>query len=100
MRFALLGDHADGLDMARALAASGRHELAVYAGPPEGGQYLERGGLAPSRVGDLEEVLADPSIDAVIVATPLATRSVVLRLAVHSERHVLCFHPADEAPDV
>jgi hypothetical protein len=34
MRFALLGDHLDGLDMARVLVASGRHELAAYTGQP------------------------------------------------------------------
>ena len=68
MRFALLGDHPDGLDMARALAGSGRHELAAYSGPPLGADCLARWGLQPRLVGDVEEVLADPAIHAIIVA--------------------------------
>jgi predicted dehydrogenase len=100
MRFALFGDHPDGLDMARALAESGRHELTVYCGPPLGIEILARAGLKPSRVGDAEEILADPSIDAVIVAGTAAHRAAQLRRALQSERHVLCVHPADRSPDI
>jgi predicted dehydrogenase len=99
MRFALLGDHPDGLDMARALAESGRHELMVYSGPPVGAEYLRRWGLSIQQVGDLEEVLADPAIDALIVAGSLGDRPAQLRRALQSERHVLCLHPADQVPD-
>jgi predicted dehydrogenase len=100
MRFALLGDHPDGLHMARALAESGRHEIAVYSGPPLGAEQLARHGLEPHRVGDVEEVLADPRIQAIIVAGGAAGRPVQLRRALQSERHVLCVHPADRSPDV
>jgi hypothetical protein len=99
MRFALLGDHPDGLDMARALAASGRHELTAYSGPPVGAEYLRRWGLIARTVPDLEEVLADPAIDAVLVAGGPAIRASQLRRALQSERHVLCVHPADGGPD-
>jgi predicted dehydrogenase len=99
MRFALLGDNPDGLDMARALAASGRHVLAVYSGPPVGAEYLRRWGLGFQPVGDLEEVLADPAIDALIIAGSPSDRPAQLRRALRSERHVLCVHPADQAPD-
>src|SRR5438876_3164239 len=99
MRFALFGDHPDGLDMARALAASGRHELVVYTGEPEGAESLSRWGLAVKRIGDVEEALADPSIEAVIVASRLVDRPAHLRRALQSERHVLCVHPADQTPD-
>src|SRR5262249_54172980 len=99
MRVALLGDHPDGLDMARALAESGRHELAVYSGGPIGREYLARWGIAARSVGDLEEVLADPAIDAVIVAGSPADRPAQLRRALQSERHVLCVHPVDQTPD-
>jgi hypothetical protein len=99
MRFALLGDHPDGLDMARALAESGRHELAVYCGPGPGAEYLRRWELHPARMGDLEEVLADPRIEAVIVAGGSADRPAQLRRALQSERHALCVHPLDENPD-
>jgi predicted dehydrogenase len=99
MRFALLGDHPDGLDMARALAATGRHELAGYTGQPAGAQSLRRWGLGVTLVRDVEEVLADPSIEAIIVASRLADRPAHLRRALQSERHVLCVHPADQTPD-
>jgi hypothetical protein len=99
-RFALLGDHPDGLEMARALAASGRHELAIYSGSALGNEYLRRWGLEPRRVGDLEEVLADPGIQVVIVAGKPALRPGQLRRALQSERHVLCVCPVDDSPDL
>jgi predicted dehydrogenase len=99
MRFALLGDHPDGLDMARALVESGRHELAVYCGPAAGAEYLRRWTAGYKRVGDMEEVLADPAIAAVIVAGRTADRSEQLRRALQSERHVLCVQPFDTTLD-
>jgi predicted dehydrogenase len=100
MRFALLGDHPDGLDLARALVATGHHELASYTGTAVGLEYLHRFGLRFTPSADLEEVLADPAIAAVIVAGPLAERPTQLRRALQSERHVLCVHPADTTPDL
>lgn len=104
MRFALLGDHPSGLAVAAALAASGRHELAAFAGvgatPAAGIGMLRSRGLTGKPVGDLEEILADPAIEAVIVASPLAVRPAHLRRALQSERHVLCVHPPDATPDV
>lgn len=100
MRFALLGDHPDGLAMARALAASGRHALVTYSGPAAGLTILERDGLRPQRVGDLEEVLADPAIEGVIVAGGSAQRAGQLRRALQSEHHVLCVHPVDPSADI
>src|SRR5271157_3842468 len=100
MRFALLGDHPDGLEMARALASSERHEVAVYSGPALGMEYLQRWGLKPARVSDLEEVLADPRVQAVIVAGSPAQRPGQLRRALQSERHVLCICPVDDSPDL
>src|SRR5579871_1874397 len=85
--------------MARALVASGRHELATYTGPPAGAEVLARWGLVVRRIRDVEEILADPSIEAIIVASPFADRPAHLRRALQSERHVLCVHPADQTPD-
>jgi predicted dehydrogenase len=99
MHFALIGDHPDGLDMARALIESGRHKLAVYSGSPVGADYLRRWGLAFKPVSDLEEVLADPAIDAVIIGGKPAQRPEMLRRALQSERHVLCVQPVDATPD-
>lgn len=100
MKFALLGDHPDGLDVTRALTATGRHELQAYAGPGAGLEVLNRAGLTPRRVGDIEEILADPGIEGVVVASGVNARGPMLRRAVQSERHVLCVHPADSKPDL
>ncbi len=99
MRFALLGDHPDGLDMARALVESGRHKLAIYCGPVEGRERLARWELRPRFLGDLEETLAAPDLEAVIVAGRLDSRPIQLRRALQSEHHVLCVHPASDSPD-
>ncbi|MBL8800325.1 MAG: hypothetical protein JNM56_40975 [Planctomycetia bacterium] len=100
MRFALLGNHPDGIQMARALTASGRHEWLAYCGPKPGSEELVRLGLNVRVVGDLEEVLADPAVQLVIVAGKPGERPAQLRRALQSERPVLCVHPADESPDI
>jgi predicted dehydrogenase len=100
MRFALLGNHPDGLQMVRALTATGRHQLVAYSGPAPGAEALRRFGISIKPVGDMEEILADPAVEAVIVAGRSGDRAVQLRRALQSERHVLCVHPADEAPDI
>src|SRR5437667_4256938 len=100
MRFALLGSHPDGLAMAWAVSQSGRHELAGYSGPATGADFLREHGIPMKSVGDMEEVLADPAIEAVIVGGRLADRPAQLRRALQSERHVLCVHPPDETPDI
>jgi hypothetical protein len=95
MRFALLGNHPDGLAMAEALVATGRHTLAVVCDtdPPA---------FAPQskRYPEIEEVLADPGVELVIVAGPMSNRAEQLRRAVQSERNVLCVHPCAEKPDI
>jgi predicted dehydrogenase len=100
MRFALLGDHPDGLNLARAVGSSERHELLLYSGPAAGLQHLQRHGLAPCVVADLEEVLANAQLDAVIVAGIPSERPVQLRRALQSEYHVLCVHPSDASPNL
>ncbi len=97
MRFALLGDHPDGLDMAGALVDSGRHSLTVCTIALPEAEVRRLGG--PRVVPDVEEILADPAIEAVIVAGSPSVRPAQLRRALQSERHVLCVHPADEKPD-
>ena len=51
-------------------------------------------------VSDVEEVLADPAIEAVIVAGHPGVRPAQLRRALQSERHVLCVHPPDQTPEI
>lgn len=100
MRFGLLGDHPDGIEMAAALVATGRHALVVYSGPPAGQEALRAGSLTPPAVGDMEEVLADPGVDAIIVAGKLSVRGAQLRRALQSDRHVLCVYPPDPSADL
>jgi hypothetical protein len=99
MRFALLGDHPDGVDMACALAESGRHRILAYTAPLSA-DVLRRWGENVRRVIDVEEVLADPAIEAVIVAGHAGVRPAQLRRALQSERHVLCVHPPDQTPEI
>jgi len=95
MRFALIGNHPDGAAMARALIETGKHELTAVcaADPPD---------FAPAarRELDFEELLADPEIGLVIVASPLGRRGEDLRRAAQSERAVMCVHPCDARPDL
>jgi len=99
MRFALLGDHPDGVAMACALAESGRHRVLAYTAAL-GEEVLRRWGGEVRRVSDVEEVLADPAVEAVIVAGSPSVRPAQLRRALQSERHVLCVHPADQTPEI
>lgn len=92
MRFAILGDHPDGKAVAAALPAAG-HELRAYQGRrPQDWPHLKA-------TADLEEVLADPTIDAVIVAGDPGERLNQLRRVLQSERSALVVHPVDEKPD-
>jgi predicted dehydrogenase len=86
--------------MAAALVESGRHNLVAYTGQIISTSVLSRWGASARPVTDLEEVLADPAIEAVIVAGTPTNRPAQLRRSLQSERHVLCVHPADRAPDV
>jgi predicted dehydrogenase len=100
MQVALLGTHPDGIDMACALVETGRHELIAYtSAEPVADHVLRRWGPSARRLHDLEDLLADPAIDVVIVAGTPANRTAQLRRAVQSERHVLCVHPPDDVPD-
>jgi predicted dehydrogenase len=97
MRFAVFGDHPDGLSMACALHESGRHEIAAYCGHASGGDYLRAFAPGVPTYADIEEALADPRIEAVVVASRPTTRAAQLRRALQAERHVLCVLPVDES---
>src|SRR5436305_221441 len=92
MRFALVGDHPDGLRAAQAPVASGRDGVVATCGTTADFSGVRR-------TADLEDVLADPQIGAVIVAGPGGDRLAQLRRVLQSERHALCVHPVDLKPD-
>lgn len=100
MHFALLGTHPDGVALASALADSGRHRVVAYTSAELLPERLLQRWSDVRRVHDLEDVLADPEIEAVIVAGTPANRASQLRRALQSERHVLCVHPASGTPDL
>lgn len=97
MRFALLGNHPDGLEMASALVETGRHQLLAYTDPVDP-KLLQRWGPA-QRVNDAEEALAIPEVEVVIVAGKPTVRAAQLQRALQSEHHVLCVCPPDQAPE-
>jgi predicted dehydrogenase len=98
MRFAIFGDHPDGWRMAEALRASGRHQVAAYAGAElDENRRLDWPGLRVTK--DIEELLSDPNIEAVVVASPSPLRLDHLRRVLQSERPALCVHPVDSRPD-
>jgi len=100
MHFALLGNHRDGLEMACCLAETGRHELGAYTNSSLTPIIAKRCPTQAKLVTDLEEILADPAIESVIVASGPGHRAGHLRRALQSERHVLCVHPTDSSADL
>jgi predicted dehydrogenase len=99
MRFALLGNHPDGLALTAALLATKRHHLAAYTGTIAA-DLLRTWGVDVPKVNDLEEVLADPQIEMVIAAGIEANRPAQLRRALQAERDVLCVHPPARTPEI
>ena len=99
MRFAILGNHPDGVEMASALVASGRYVLGAYTAPVSE-TVLQSWGEGVIKLQDLEEVLADPQIELVIVAGVESNRPAQLRRALQAERHVLAVHPPDRTPEI
>jgi predicted dehydrogenase len=97
MRFALLGNHSDGIELAEALVASGRHQVVAYS---RDDQRLRALDSAARRVGDVEEILADPSVEAIVVAGSIDSNPALLRRALQSERPVLCVHPPGDGPEI
>lgn len=56
-------------------------------------QAASHSALAPLLTDDLAATLADPAIDAVYVATPLATHATFVQAALAAGKHVLCEKP-------
>ena len=100
MRFALIGDHPDGLAMTAAMIGKGAHTLVAYAGPSGGRDQLRQTGGDFRQFHDLEEILAEEEAELVIVADAIEHRAAVLRRALQADKHVLCVHPADLRPDI
>lgn len=83
MNFLILGDGPDELAWAAALAAGDAHRVgAAFPGVPQ---------VAPSR--DLDDALAAPGVEAVVVGGPPETRAEWLRRVAAAGLPAVCLHP-------
>src|SRR5262249_48307763 len=86
MNFLILGDGAEELAWARAIArAGGHHRLAAYAG------FAECPELAVAR--DLDDALALAGVEAVVVGGSLDARGESLRRVAAVGLPAVCLHP-------
>ena len=91
---ALLGAGRIGQIHGRNIAASPRAKLAAIADPfPEGAKALSEATGAPIRTA--EEILADASIDAVLIGTPTDTHADYIDAAARAGKAVFCEKPVD-----
>ncbi|MDW6025571.1 inositol 2-dehydrogenase [Mesorhizobium sp. BAC0120] len=91
---ALLGAGRIGQIHGRTIAASKRAKLAGIADPmPDGANALSAATGAPVRTA--EELIADRSIDAVLIATPTDTHADFIDKAAAAGKAVLCEKPVD-----
>jgi myo-inositol 2-dehydrogenase/D-chiro-inositol 1-dehydrogenase len=91
---ALLGAGRIGQIHGRTIASSRRARLAGIADPaPEGAKALSEATGAPVRTVD--ELLADRTIDAVLIATPTDTHADLIDRAAAAGKAVLCEKPVD-----
>jgi len=90
---ALVGYGWWGRKMAALLGKSGNGiEVAVVVEPQEESRLAAEAAGWPTRAA-LAEALADPAIDAVILATPHAFHTAQIRVAAEAGRHVFCEKP-------
>jgi myo-inositol 2-dehydrogenase/D-chiro-inositol 1-dehydrogenase len=91
---ALFGAGRIGQIHGRTIAGSKRARLAAIADPmPEGASALSEATGAPVR--GIDEILADTSIDAVLIATPTDTHADYIDRAAAEGKAVLCEKPVD-----
>ena len=95
---ALLGAGRIGQIHGRAIAASPRARLAGIADPaPEGAQALSAATGAPVR--DIDDLLSDEGVDAVLIATPTDTHADFIDKAAAVGKAILCEKPVDLSSD-
>jgi predicted dehydrogenase len=93
-RLALIGLGYWGPNYARVVTELPQAELAWACDIDEGALELVRGRYPSVRTTtDLEEILSDASVDAVIVSTPTSTHAAVSLAALSAGKHVLCEKP-------
>lgn len=93
-RIAVLGAGAWGLNHVRCVASEPGCELIVVCDPdPRVAACVAQIAPAVQVVRDPDHVMSDPSVDAVIIATPSATHAALGRAALGAGKHVLLEKP-------
>lgn len=95
LRVALFGCGRIGRVHAAAVAAHPRAELAWVCDPMEAAAKELAGQYGAEATSDVAAVLADPGVDAVIVASPTPTHVDLLTAAVRAGKAVMCEKPID-----
>jgi myo-inositol 2-dehydrogenase/D-chiro-inositol 1-dehydrogenase len=95
LRFGLFGAGRIGRVHADSLATHPRAELAIVHDPIEAAAREVAARHGATATGDIEAVLGDPSIDAVIIASPTPTHVDLLTASVRAGKAVLCEKPID-----
>ncbi|GAA1847518.1 inositol 2-dehydrogenase [Pseudonocardia ailaonensis] len=95
VRLGVIGCGRIGRVHADAVAVHPRAELAVVYDPIEQSAREVGEGFGTRWVTDVDAVLADPAIDAVVVASPTPTHVDLLTRAVRAGKAVLCEKPID-----
>jgi len=94
LKVAILGTGAWGINYVRALATTPGVELAMVADPDPRAHERVRG-ISPATecVADADRVLADPAIDAVVIASPAPSHAQLACAALDAGKHVLVEKP-------
>lgn len=95
LRFGLFGAGRIGRVHADSLAVHPRAELATVYDPIEAAALEIATRLGATATGDINAILDDPGIDAVIIASPTPTHVDLLTASVRAGKAVLCEKPID-----
>ena len=90
LRWAILGAGAIADEMARTLRAMGRYPYAVASRTHGNAVRFAETHRIPKVYSRIEEMFADPAVDAVYIASPHNTHAAYMRAALQSGKHVLC----------
>jgi myo-inositol 2-dehydrogenase / D-chiro-inositol 1-dehydrogenase len=95
LRVALLGAGRIGQVHARSIVESGEAELAWVADPVEEAARTLAGKYGAKASPEPGDAIADPSVDAVLIASATATHTELIRASVLAGKKVLCEKPID-----
>jgi predicted dehydrogenase len=95
IRFGIVGTGMMGQEHIRNLALLPDAEVVAYADPDAGSRGWARLALGPgpAEYADARDLLRDPRVDAVIVASPNHTHAALLDAVFATDKHVLCEKP-------